>query len=250
MKKIIVFAIFAALAYSIFSADIKESQIEKIPVTIYDSFQKINREMWFVGEWETFFSAFHKVIIDDGVLEIPVNEVDRGPFLISRPIEVGDKGVIKIKRKTLVHYGNNQFTGGFAVFETNSEDFIPSKDQEGNHNFGNALVLVEYVHDEDSNRPGRDTFRVLAPDWDDNKNYVLAEPIFNKWFIEELTIDKFTGRIVYEINGKEYSLKGRPITSDYIRIFMHSYGKNTGHFIKVDYLETTLTYSDIEEDEY
>lgn len=250
MKKIIVFALFALLAFTVFRLDIKEYQTEKVPETIYDSFQKLNRSMWFVGEWGTFFSAYDKVIIDDGVLEIPVNEVDRGPFLISKPIPIGDKGIIQIKRKALVHYGNNQFTGGFAVYETNSEDFIASVDENGRNNFGNGLVLVEYVHDEDSNRPGRDTFRVLAPDWEDNKNYVLAEPLFNQWFIEELIIDRFTGRIIYKVNGKEYTLKGRPITSDYIRIFMHSYGKYTGHFIKVDYIETTLTYTELLEEDY
>lgn len=247
MRKIIVFIVFVVFAYFVFQFGILKSQEDQFDVYHYvDGFDSLDRDYWFVGEWETHKSAFSKVFLEDGVLTIPVKETDRGPYVLSEPILVGDREILKIKRRVKVHYGSDYFAGGLVIFETDDNTFRP--DPNVGLPFGNALILVEYAHDvqEGTERPGRDNFRLLAPDWKLNKNYVLAEPIYDEWFIEELTYNTYTGRVTYEINDKAYTLRSLALTKDYIRIWMHAYGSFTGHQVQVDYMDITLTYPEVE----
>jgi len=103
-------------------------------------------------------------------------------------------------------------------------------------------MLVEYVHDfnENSERPGREIFRVLMPNWEEFNNYELIDPIFDEWFTEEITYNTKNGSLVYKINGVEYRMRAFPLKKNYIRIFMHSYGKNTGHTMKMERFEVNI----------
>ncbi|MCK8061706.1 MULTISPECIES: hypothetical protein [unclassified Fusibacter] len=245
MRKILVFLVFIIFSYLIYTnvsfdeLSIKKNELDI--VTYFDGFETLDREMWYVGEWETHESAYNKVFLEDNVITIPVKETDRGPYLLSKPIPLDGKDIIKIKRRTRIKYGSDYFAGGLVVFETDQDDFKP--DSRRGLPFGNAVILVEYAHDQsvDTQRPGTDAFRLLAPDWETNKNYVLAEPIFDEWFVEELIINTYNGRVTYIINGKDYTLKSIALTKPYIRIWMHAYGEYTGHQVEIDYFELKLT---------
>jgi hypothetical protein len=245
MRKIIVFLVFVVSAYFIYTNvsfdDLAIKRQELDIITYFDGFEVLDREMWYVGEWETHESAYNKVFLSDNIIKIPVNETDKGPYLLSKPIALGEKEIIKIKRRTKLKYGSDYFAGGLVVFETDQEEFKP--DARRGLPFGNAVILVEYAHDQNENtqRPGTDVFRLLAPDWETNKNYVLAEPIFDEWFVEELIINTYTGRVSYILNDKVYSIKSIAITKPYIRIWMHAYGEYTGHELEIDYFELKLT---------
>lgn len=209
-----------------------------------DEFDTLNSENWYVGEWGTGFPKPDKVELKDGILTARVNETDRGPFMLSKPIEIKANTLITIKRKVKLSYGNNQFTGGLSLIQTSSKNVDPVLvDKDWYKNFGQPFLLMEYVHsaDETSTRPGKHNFRLLVPDWETTENYALTDPIFGEWFEETLTFDCNTGRVTYTNGGKLLVLKGYRPTEPYFRVFMHPYGFYTGHEMKLDWVEIKVT---------
>lgn len=209
-----------------------------------DEFDTLNRENWYVGEWGTAFPAPEKVLVKDGILTARIEETDKGPFLLSKPIEIKANSLITIKRRVKLSYSNNQFTGGLSLIQTNQKNVDPTLvDNVWYKNFGQPFMLMEYVHSSDttSKRPGNHNFRLLVPDWEDDKNYALTEPIFGDWFEETFTFDCNTGRITYTNGGKLLVLKGYRPSEPYFRVFMHGYGFYTGHEMKIDWIEIKVT---------
>jgi len=242
MRKLIAIILFGAMVYGMYHYGLIGFKEEPYTYHYYDNFETLNREFWYVGEWETFFPAYDKVIMEDGAINLTVNQTNRGPFLLSEPLEIEEGSVVHIKRKALVHYGNENFTGGFALLQTDDSDFRPEVLTDKGGGIGSGIMLVEYVHDfnKNSERPGREIFRVLMPNWEEFNNYELIDPIFDEWFTEEITYNTKNGSLVYKINGVEYRMRAFPLKKNYIRIFMHSYGKNTGHTMKMERFEVNI----------
>ncbi len=61
-----------------------------------------------------FFPAYDKVIMEDGSINLTVNQTNRGPFLLTEPIEIREGSIVHIRRKVLVHYGNEKFYRWFC----------------------------------------------------------------------------------------------------------------------------------------
>jgi hypothetical protein len=246
MKKVIVLLAFIAFVFFIYSIRDKfEDALDFSSDEFYnhDDFKKLDEDFWYVGEWKTFDKVTNKVNVDDGILTMEVSETDKGPIMFSKPIEVKEGQVIKISRRAKIHYANDFFTGGLALIETNEISLRPFIEENyGKSGIGFAVALVEYVHnyDEQVVRPGKDTFRLLPPNWMENSNYKLIDPIFDDWFTEELTYDPETGRITYKLNEDEYTLEGLPMDEKNIRVMMHPYGMYTGHSIKIDWFEISI----------
>ncbi len=235
---------FGALVYGMYHFELVGFKDEKFSYHNFDSFETLDREFWYVGEWETFFPAYNKVIMKDGTVAMTVNESERGPFMLSKPILIETESVITIKRKVYVDYGNERFTGGFALMQTDSQELRPMTLEESEAPLGAGIALIEYVHNynESSKRPGRDVFRVLAPNWERDRNFVLMEPIFGEWFEEEVIYNTSNGNITYKVNEQGYKLKGLAMDekSPYLRLFMHAYGEQTGHTHKMDSFELKI----------
>ena len=207
-----------------------------------DGFASLDQESWFVGEWLTGHTNYENAVIEDGKLILEVKETDKGPYLLSQPIAVEYGDVITIERRVKVHYGNEYFTGGFILYETDDEQLRPNANAKWSDSFGNALVAVEYVHNfsENSTRPGRDIFRVLGPDWEDKNNYQVAEPIFDTWFDETLIYDTRNNKVTYKLNGQEYKINGHGIRQPYIRVMTHSFGFGVGHVMEIDHVKILI----------
>lgn len=205
-----------------------------------DEFDAIDRENWYVGEWRTNKPAYEKAILLDGSITLKVQETDRGPYLLSEVMEIKKPSIITIKRRALVNYGNDRFMGGMALLQTDHDQFNPKIVDEGaDMGFGNGIVLVEYVHNLDplTRRPGQDGFRVMMPDWQTDGNYKVLPAVFNQWFDETLIYNTKSGQVVYRLNDKEYTLRGFSMSKKFFRVFMHSYGSNVGHSLKMDWFE-------------
>ncbi len=212
-------------------------------ISYRDEFHHLDRDFWYVGEWETMFKAYNKVSIKNDVLTATVNTTDRGPFLLSKPIPVKKGDVITVKRRVKLHYGNDKFSGGLAILETYDSNLKPQMVDNGwGVSLGQALALVEYVHfyGEDLERPGNDNFRVLGPNWKKSHSYALMEPTYDEWFEETLIFDTASGEIRYIYNDETYKVESRKLTKPYIKIFMHAYGWNTGHCMKVDWVDIKI----------
>ncbi|MCT4633276.1 MAG: hypothetical protein N4A76_11095 [Firmicutes bacterium] len=243
MKKILGFLLIIAISASVFMVRTWYEENKEDDFFYRDTFDSLNKDFWYVGEWKTMFEADDKAILEDSKIKLVVNETDRGPFLLSKPLEIEKGDIISVKRKIKVMYNNNNFSGGFALLGTDEEEIRPKiLEDKWSRGLGNGIVLIEYVHNylEESVRPGRDIFRVLPPTWDKYNNYEIIEPIFDEWFEEELIYNTEIGSIRYIINGTEYSVKGLPFTKKYIRIFTHSYGYYTGHSMEIDWVEIEI----------
>lgn len=208
-----------------------------------DDFDSMDRERWFVGEWRTNKPAYEKAVFKDGTVTLKIQETDRGPYMLSEVFEVKEPSIITLKRRAMVNYGNDRFTGGMALLQTDRNQFKPSIDENGaDMSFGNGIALVEYVHNLDplTRRPGQDGFRVLMPDWQSDGNYKVLPAVFGEWFDETLIYNTRTGQVVYRLNDKEYTFRGYAMSKKYIRVFMHGYGQGIGHSLKLDRFELQM----------
>lgn len=240
MRKLIAFLIFVAFAFGVYSYTGREPALP----TFYhlDEFDSLDREFWYVGEWNTYFSAYDKVKVDKGKIKLEIETVDKGPILLSKPIEMKNGNILTVKRRVKISYGNNHFTGGMAILETMDKGVIPSALNNETTTLGNGVVLVEYVHsfDSESERPGNHIFRILPRTWAINDNYELAEPIFDQWFEEELIYNTVDSTVTYKIDGKVYSVKSQEMSKERIRVYMHGYGYHTGHVVEIDWIEISI----------
>lgn len=240
MRKILVIVIFLVFAVGVYTLPTLFEAPEEDKLFIRDELDDLDRDFWFVGEWETMFPIYEEVKIKNGIVNLETNETDRGPFMLSKPIEISQGDVFSVKRRVNIHYGNDHFTGGFALIQTDETSVRPEVlDQSEGMNFGEGIVLVEYVHDynTEAERPGRDIFRVLPATWQASHNYAVIEPIFDEWFEEELILDTRQYKVTYKLNGVEYKVDTLPMDKPYLRVFMHGYGWYTGHNVKVDWVE-------------
>jgi hypothetical protein len=242
LKRLIVFLVFIAFSFGVYEFVIKEKE-EPLPSFNYrDDFEKLDRDFWYVGEWQTYYSAYDKAKLNNGILKLEIDEVDKGPILLSKPIAVENGNILTIKRRVKMTYSNDHFTGGMALLETSDEGLIPSALNDEHTTLGNGLVLVEYVHsfEETSKRPGSNVFRILPRTWEVDDNYELTEPLFGQWFEEELIYDTINKTITYKLDGEVYVVKSQEMLKESIRIYIHGYGYETGHVVEIDWIEISV----------
>lgn len=241
MKKIIVFLVFIVFSFGVYH--ITQDNEDVLPTFQYrDDFDQMNRDFWYVGEWQSYYSSYDKAKLRNGILRLEIDEIDKGPILLSEPIDVENGNILTIKRRVKMSYANDHFTGGLALLETSDEGLIPSALNSDNSSLGNGIVLIEYVHsyETDSKRPGNNVFRILPRSWEFEDNYELMEPIFDQWFEEELVYDTVAQTITYTVNGKSYQVISQEMLKERIRVYMHGYGYDTGHVVEIDWIEISV----------
>jgi len=241
LKKIIVFLVFIVFSFGVYH--ITQDNEDVLPTFQYrDDFDQMNRDFWYVGEWQSYYSSYDKAKLRNGILRLEIDEIDKGPILLSEPIDVENGNILTIKRRVKMSYANDHFTGGLALLETSDEGLIPSALNSDNSSLGNGIVLIEYVHsyETDSKRPGNNVFRILPRSWEFEDNYELMEPIFDQWFEEELVYDTVAQTITYTVNGKSYQVISQEMLKERIRVYMHGYGYDTGHVVEIDWIEISV----------
>jgi len=240
MRKFIAFIVFiiavSSFYYFQFKNPLNQQQGEQL-FYYEDSCDRLNDDFWFVGEWLTTFDGSQKVDVKNGLLTLPVDDVDRSPFLLSKGIPVKKGDIVTIKRRVKMHYGNEKFTGGLALVQTDAPELQLVTGSEGwSRSLGEAIAVVEYVHnyDETSERPGRHIFRVMSPLWETDNEYALLQPKFDEWFEEELIYDTRNLKVTYKLNNEVVKINTLLLDKPYVKVFMHSYGQFTGHYTKMD----------------
>lgn len=207
-----------------------------------DDFDELDRDYWYVGEWKTMFAAYEKAKFNNGIIKLEIDEVDKGPFLLSKPIKLENGQVLTIKRRVRLTHTDENFSGGFAIFETSDEGLIPSALNSNSELIGNGIVLIEYLYGDvsESTRPGSNVFRILPRSWMIDDNYALTDPVYEKWFEEELIYDTGQGIVTYSIDGKPYSVISQEMLEERFRIYMHGYGFGIGHSMEIDWVEISI----------
>lgn len=201
-----------------------------------DDFSLIDNEFWYAGSFEDN-RELRSITNEGGIVTLKKTDAGEDVYLLSKPIHVGKKQIVSIKRRLRIKPGKDYFSGGIVLFQTqskrrliNTEDKLP---------YGSALFLVEYVYNPNGygKRPGTKNIRLLAPDYNENQNYELLDGIFNKWYEEEISYNSYTGELTYTENTHSASIKVPPITDDHIRIWMHAYGNDKTQQIEVDSID-------------
>ncbi len=245
---VLVAAILVAVILFVFVFNKTDNKVEETytPLRYKDSFTTLDKEFWYAGQWLTNEPVYDELELTDDTIVLSVNEEDKAPYLLSKPIALEDYDLIKIKRRAWLHAASDYFAGGFAVFQTDYSEKEPESGVETP--YGEAVILVEYAYDYgvETDRPGEENIRLLGPDWHEEDNYALLPPLFDQWFVEELIIDNANNMAYYTVNGREVEVYTNAITKPYIRIFMHGYGAFTGHKLAVDDIEIKLLNTEAE----
>lgn len=198
----------------------------------YDKLDKqIDRKNWYVGSWESNDPSYDKVFIEESAINLKTVVTDEGPYILTKPMSINWKKpkIIKITRRVKIIPTDSYFAGGLVFYQTFDNKLIPKFIDE--NPFGDSLFQIEYIKNniENSDRPGKEVFRVLTPTWKTQNHYILEEPIYNEWFDEEIIYNDKTGQLSYKINDREPQYVRVPkINKNYFRIRMHGYGHFQG----------------------
>ena len=209
----------------------------------HDDFNYFNKDFWMAKEWVTLNDACDKIKVENGILDMPVNETDRCGFVVSKSIPVEKGDIIKIKRKVKMHYGNEYFDAGFKLMESDKEGFELGDDESyWTKPLGNSLFNIMYLHYyyEPDGLPITDGVLICSKNWKETNNYETFDLPFDEWFEEEITYNTATGDLTYSINGDSKTINAKPLNKSYVRIMMHPYGWWTGHDVKVDYINIDI----------
>ncbi len=212
-----------------------------------DDFNSFNPKYWEVYEWGTLKRLNPYGLIHSGVLDLRCNRVDRSPFIASKAILLKKGEIFTLRRRVKVHYANKYFEGGMSFYQSDRPILrTPKSRLSWASAFGDTLFSINYfnyIYEKPGVRPyvpSKYGFALSGYDWRSKHNYGVLEPIWNRWFIEELSYDTENLKVTYSINGRVLSVWTLPYKGPYLRFIMHSYGWYTGHNIKVDWLEWSI----------
>lgn len=249
MKKILKWVLIAIVILGglFWYYQINKGETEDMKIEIYRyEFDEIDKSDWMIGEWGSNEPDYSLGEVSNGVLKL--NTTDVIPYMRSKPFKIENGDVISIKRKMKIEYSEDSLNAGTILYSSEYENgnLIPQNEiVTWGESSGEALVLVEYVHNfsEDQERPGKDVFRLLAPDWDENNNYVLIDSVFNEWFEEEIVFDTRSNKITYIVNGETFRIYSGVQVDDSMRIMMHPLGSGWGNSMEIDYIEIEIEHT-------
>ena len=154
---------------------------------------------------------------NDGMLKIVQNQTDFGGRVNAVPFTVNSMGKIIITSRSKIHYANQYFHCGFALYSLNPDGSINS-------------ALTAMTHDNYHYNANWYGFG-----WAPN---ALLPPIWDTWFEEKVVYEPATGKSRYYINGTDsvdYTIA--PLTSNRLQFSLSSYGWFTGHYTYVDWIK-------------
>lgn len=201
-----------------------------------DDFSTIKKDFWYAASMEDN----KELRIQDFIkTKLILRKYDNhgDVYFLTKPIPMTKKQVLSIKRKVRIQPGEEYFSGGLALFQTSSKYRVI--DPANKYPFGSAISLVEYVSNSEggNERPGNHNIRILAPDYKQTGNYLLLDPVFNKWFEEEIVYSAEDGKLKYIIDGEEENFMTAPLSDSFIRLWMHAYGNSKVQEIEVENIE-------------
>lgn len=233
------------MSFSIFGVSEKNKNNQVYRFDFDDAGELDN--FWLVSGFGTFDKNQRLALISDGVLTLYSAEDGNMPMMLSKPLDVPPGYVITVQRKVRITRGEGIFSGGFVMYQTDDQNLVPKKSAEHwSKSIGEGIVLVEYSYDlwREEKRPGKNVFRLLAADWEENGNYEILKPKYDEWFEETLIYDTRNHTIHYKTGDKEYVLNSYAVDKPAMRILMHSMGSGSGSKIEIDWIEIKIEYKD------
>lgn len=237
---IVIIALLGVMSFSIFKTrSERNNQVYRFD---FEDGEVLD-DFWLVSRFGSFQPSGSLMKRENGNLVLYSAKNGDFPMLVSRPLDLPPGNVISVKRRVRITRGDSIFSGGFALFQTDGETLIPEKkDSVWIRNVGDAVVLVEYSYDllREEKRPGKNVFRLLAADWQENNNYEILKPIYDEWFEETLSYDTRNSTVHYKVNDREYILNSYLVDKPAMRVLMHSMGAGDESRIEIDYIEVRI----------
>lgn len=173
-----------------------------------------------------------------------VIDTDRGPILVSDPIELGPGDIISITRKVRMQYANDYFSGAMRItaLENGELNLTPGTDR-WDSNLGQIVANVDYLHYfyMDDHKAATDGFVLYDVSAGGFSAAKIQTPVFGEWFDETLTYNASTGETSWTFNGDTSTAQGLPLQQPAISVIMHCYGWYDGHSMDIDELEIVVT---------
>ena len=225
-------------------------------IRFHDDFDRFDPSKWEVYEWKTLRHLDGAGLVRNGVLDLRCDRTDRSPFVVSKPIPLKKGEIFIFRRRVKVHYANRYFEGGIRFYQTDGSAVrMPANRAAWLSAFGKYLFGVNYynyVYEKPGVRqyvPTRYGFALSGYDWRRRHNYGVLEPIWDRWFEEEIVFDPGAGTVTYRIDGRVVGVHSIPFSGPYLSFVMHSYGWYTGHDVQVDWVDWSVQPEFIREGE-
>ncbi len=222
-------------------------QLSKTAKVFRDDFNFLNLSVWEVYQWKTLRRLNGSGLAINGVLNLACNRVDMSPFVASKPIPIKAGEIFVLRRRVKVHYANQYFEGGIWFYQTDgSKVQMPMNRRAWLSAFGRWLFQVtyyNYYYEKPGVRqyvPAKHGFVLSGINWRNLKNYGVLQPLWDRWFVEEIIYDPETSVVRYRMNGREITARAAPLNAPYIRFIMHSSGWYTGHNVQIDWVEWSV----------
>ncbi len=218
--------------------DAEASSAEENILDFYrDDFDSFDPEFWTVIEEKTGKLIPEQAHFQNGIMSIEAAAADRNPLFHSKPIEAVRGDIIRIKRRALIHPGNEYANISFSLYSTDGTDMSVSKDIKRE-----AIAGIQYLDFQyDQGRyPITTGVLMTVPGYKDSGEFKTMKPLFDTWIDEEIEYRTDSGMVKFTINGETAELQGSPMTLPYFRVYMNAYGWYTGHRVDVDYLEVIV----------
>ncbi|MBF0498682.1 MAG: hypothetical protein HQM09_01005 [Candidatus Riflebacteria bacterium] len=213
-----------------------------------DDFGKLSRDNWWItrGSWNDHFGEgkpydASAARIDHGKLKLLADRTDHVGVMYSRPIAVPKDATIRIARRLFVHAANRKFGGSFDVFGAVAGAPSAVKPEHSNHLFGVTYNNFDY-------ETNLNCFALISgsnipkgPGKHQGGQAPSISPLWDAWFDEEIIYNSGTGETVYKVNGEErMHVTGVRLEQPCIKLQIHPYGWNTGHYLEMSNLSVSL----------
>ncbi|MCE5263773.1 MAG: carboxypeptidase regulatory-like domain-containing protein [Deltaproteobacteria bacterium] len=182
----------------------------------------------------------NSVAESDGMLKVDQAVQDNGGKVLSRAFQINPYAPIVVQRKAKVHYNNNYFDGVFALYFGNDVNFASDNSTQS--------VFVSHAN---YDYTGANTVPALgfylgryAAHFDYSK--AMTDPIWDTWFDEKIIYDPVSGVAELYINGIQkatINVGVLPAGATYLRVYLDSWGWDTGHYNYSDDLSVSQKYT-------
>ena len=227
---------------------------------LQDDFNTLNRDYWLVythgGNSGPYSPAYRLATINNGVLDLTVNDTDMGPELISKGIPITPNSVVTASWRLKAHYANEYFAGltGFYLVDY-SGFYDPDK--------GESIRPFEYWDESAQRNIYKSAARVYyrnyfygnyQPPYKGNNfgfcacggDCFVTTPLWDAFVEFKVVLDFKNGKARYWQDGQlvgETTLDCSDLDLEkfkYLKILFSPYGWWTGHSIQIDWFRLSI----------
>lgn len=219
--------------------------------------------------WEAMLNLSGKIgssgKIGDGILKLVVKETDNYPIIFSKYITIDPTKSVKVKSRMKITFAQNMkektYFGGVFGFIPKTEylEKIPvhqDTDVENHLFFGLRYMNIDsddkftgYDGETIQGVPTEGFFIVkdggrpsAKEEYADGKISPRIEPIWDKWFEQEIVYNPTDGQMIYFEDGEkkgEFNVSKLNAKDNQIRLYIMPWGWWVNHSMEIDYIEVT-----------